>query len=174
MVLSTILMVLCATMVTAEDQEQDVLILDSQTYTIAWPESPFILDAYIKQHKLELHGEKSETNKKGYHAIWTVRDRKLYLIGFDSRLEDDQSPGVKDLPGAKNGVLFAKWFTGTLTIKYGFQRPSGSAAEQSLRVDFENGVMVASDTDATKDDDTPQEVVDPATALEFDTSTNDK
>lgn len=93
-------------------QTKDALILDSKIYTVSSPKShlrsPFILTSYIKKHDLKMKGSLSTANYKGYKAIWMIRDNKLFLIGLDSSMKEISAPGVKDLPGAVNGELFAE------------------------------------------------------------------
>ena len=126
----------------ATNQTPDLLILDSKTYTISWPESPFVLEPYIKKHDLKLRGDWSTANYNGHHAIWMVRAEKLYLVGFDSEMPNHQMPGVKDLPGAKGGELFAEWFTGSLTLDYGSFPYTKGKIGRRRKVEFKNGVMI--------------------------------
>ena len=82
-----------------------------------------------------------------------VRDKKLYLIGFDSEMPDKAALGVKDLPGSKDGQLFADWFTGTLTLKYGYMPRSYSAPESWKRIviKFKNGIQMSSQQPPERD-----------------------
>jgi len=135
----------CAATACATNQIEDRLILDSKIYRILWPESPFILEPYIKKHNLKLQGDISTANHNGYHAIWMVRNKKLYLIGFDSRMPGKTAPGVKDLPGSKDNELFADWFTGTLTLDYGsFSSWGMGEISKRQKIKFKKGMMIGS------------------------------
>lgn len=134
----------------ASPQIPDVLILDSKLYTIAWPESPFPLESYLEEHGIRLSGILGTGNWNRHHAIWLVRDKKLYLIGLDCELHENRSPGVNDFPGSRNGELFAAWFTGSLTLEYGlwyFPREK----QPRLVIQFENGVLKSSQQEAEED-----------------------
>ena len=138
------MVILAAVSANATEQTPDILILDAKIYTIAWPESPFILESYVKKHNLKLFGSPSTANHNGHHAIWMIRNKKLYLIGLDSQMPGKTTPGVKDLPGAKGGELLADWFTGTLTLDYGsFPSSKGEIAKRQ-KVEFKKGMMISS------------------------------
>jgi len=68
-------------------------------------------------------------------------------------MSGNAAPGVKDLPGSKDGRLFADWFTGTLTLKYGYLPRSYSAAEsrKTVVIKFKNGIQTSSQQPPQRD-----------------------
>ena len=88
--------------------------------------------SWILEHPIEQLWKKSEarpkfdqgstSNRKGYTAVWEIRDSKLYLVSFDARINKRKFKFRQIVPRAKL-PHHATWFTGTLHIPINEKRP---------------------------------------------------
>ena len=88
--------------------------------------------SWILEHPIEQLWKKPEarpkfdlgstSNRKGYTAVWEIRDSKLYLVSFDARINKRKFKFRQIVPRAKL-PHHATWFTGTLHIPIGEMLP---------------------------------------------------
>jgi hypothetical protein len=80
---------------------------------------------------------------RGYVAIWTIDNKKLFLIGWQGNILDDIKVGI-DYLFPDEEFVFAKWFTGKIRIEMGeFVGGGYSSIHEGERfLVFENGVLI--------------------------------
>lgn len=124
-------------------QTRDILLYNSEElYMSAEP-----LESYLKTIKLR-HELVAPTTAcwRGYYSKWAIDNKKLYLIDWEGYIQNYQKVGIDYIfPG--EAFVFAKWYTGTITIPTGelvnyIHGGYASIFEGERFLEFENGCLI--------------------------------
>lgn len=85
--------------------------------------------------------------RRGYVGQWELKDNKLYLRRFSGTLADGKVVTLKSIFPKGPYPIFARWFTGTLTVPHGklleyIHLGYASTYEDELRLEFKQGLLV--------------------------------
>jgi hypothetical protein len=140
-------------------QMPDLIVIDGVDHSLF--SEP--LETYYQPDRRPNFIPQNTANWRGYQASWEVRDGRLYLTrivgqvcavkeAWDCPLLKRSRVGVRDLfPDAKQGPVFAEWFSGTLRVPTGAllrYRHMGydSLYEFDLLLIVEKGMVVSTST----------------------------
>ena len=127
-------------------QINDILNYKSKRYLIA--SEPLFF--YLKKLKSIDFCSFSTACRRGYLAVWEIRDKKLFLINLDANIQKDDEKykvGVDYLFPSKNEV-FADWFNGDIRIPSGKQLKYihlgyKSIFEKDIYLNFKDGILLS-------------------------------
>ena len=141
-------------------QIREKLIYNGEEYYMATEP----LQPYLEEKKI-VFDYLSTACWRGYVGEWVVEDNKLYLINLEANILREKQESSKEyetvgleylFPNEKK--VFAKWFTGVISIPYGkmliyIHSDYASIYEKELYLEFVSGILVSShEKDNNKED----------------------
>lgn len=99
-------------------QRSDTIIINDIEYSLGGIPLEQYWDA--GNQKPPLGSLNTSMRMRSYYATWLIEDKKLYLIGFyGENFFSRKEFSIEDLFPGSNGKVFAEWFSGKLSIRYG-------------------------------------------------------